>query len=195
MIAPLPDSLGIAFKEWDRVCSALAVGRQSLILRKGGIEEGPSGFEPEHPFFWLYPTVVHQAEQGLKPGIAPACGLATPGTVDIQSFAAVEWVEHIDRLETLLRLDPFHVWTEETVTKRFFYKKPGVWLLGVRTFNLPEPVAIAITPEQLGCKTWVPLESALPTARLKPAIPDLIFRESMSRIRDMLSSPGRCETF
>jgi len=49
-----------------RICDALAEGRQSLILRKGGIAEGPRGFVPEHDTFWLYPTHVHQAEQGLR---------------------------------------------------------------------------------------------------------------------------------
>lgn len=34
----------IAFKEWDIVCKALEEGRQSLILRKGGIHEGREGF-------------------------------------------------------------------------------------------------------------------------------------------------------
>ena len=56
--------------------SALAAGRQSLILRKGGIDEGPGGFLPEHPAFWLYPTRVHQAEQGLKPEARPAADAA-----------------------------------------------------------------------------------------------------------------------
>lgn len=190
-----PESTGVAFKEWQGVCSALSDGRQSLILRKGGIEEGPNGFEPDHPFFWLYPTIVHQAEQGLKPGSVSSGRSPSPGYVAIQSFAAVEWVERIEKLDALLRLDPCHVWTEETVTKRFLYKKPGVWLLGVRVFNLPEPAAIPVTAEQLGCKTWVSLEIPLATARLKPAIPESDFQAGTSRIRDLLSSPGLGETF
>ena len=63
---PLPDSCSVAFKEWAGVCDALADGRQSLILRKGGIAEGPRGFVPEHSTFWLYPTRVHEAGQGLR---------------------------------------------------------------------------------------------------------------------------------
>ena len=62
----LPETCPIAFKEWAGVCAALAEGRQSLIVRKGGIAEGPRGFAPEHDVFWLYPTQVHQAEQGLR---------------------------------------------------------------------------------------------------------------------------------
>ena len=56
----------VAFKEWAGICDALGAGRQCVILRKGGIAEGPGGFAPEHDAFWLYPTRVHEAEQGLR---------------------------------------------------------------------------------------------------------------------------------
>ena len=62
--------LRIAFKEWAAVCRALAVGRQAIILRKGGIAETGGQFEPEHTRFWLYPTYVHQQQGGLKPDAA-----------------------------------------------------------------------------------------------------------------------------
>ena len=38
----------VAFKEWAVVCAALASGRQTIILRKGGMEEGRDGFRVEH---------------------------------------------------------------------------------------------------------------------------------------------------
>jgi len=45
-----------------------------MILRKGGISEdqAPGVFAPEHPEFWLYPTWVHQADQGVRDGEASA---------------------------------------------------------------------------------------------------------------------------
>ena len=63
-----PNPARIAFKEWASVCDALLEGRQTIILRKGGISEGtaPGVFVPEHSEFWLYPTWVHQAEQGVR---------------------------------------------------------------------------------------------------------------------------------
>ena len=48
---PLPDDCAIAFKEWAGVCQALGDGRQTIIVRKGGIDEGPAGFRPEHRGF------------------------------------------------------------------------------------------------------------------------------------------------
>ena len=57
----------VAFKEWAAVCAALAAGRQALILRKGGIAEGPGGFRPEHDRFWLLPTRFHERPDKLQP--------------------------------------------------------------------------------------------------------------------------------
>ena len=44
----LPEQCAIAFKEWSEICQVLADGRQTLIVRKGGIREGPGGFSPDH---------------------------------------------------------------------------------------------------------------------------------------------------
>ncbi len=62
----LPPTCEFAFKEWAGVCRALGLGRQILVLRKGGIAEGPGGFSPEHESFWLFPTHLHEHQQGLK---------------------------------------------------------------------------------------------------------------------------------
>ena len=51
------------FKEWLVICRALAAGRQSIILRKGGIAEGRSGFSFQHDSFFLFPTLYHQQER------------------------------------------------------------------------------------------------------------------------------------
>jgi hypothetical protein len=42
----------MAFKEWAVVCEALGSGRQSVILRKGGIAEGREGFAFLHREFF-----------------------------------------------------------------------------------------------------------------------------------------------
>jgi membrane associated rhomboid family serine protease len=129
----LPSTCAVAFKEWAGVCDALGAESQSLLLRKGGIAEGPGGFEPEHRVFWLYPTHVHEAQQGLRttarsPSSAPPAAAAT---VPIRALALVEMVAFVDRLDTLNALADLHVWTPETVEKRFHYRRPGVWVLGV----------------------------------------------------------------
>ena len=55
----------IAFKEWAVVCAALASGRQTIILPKGGIDEGREGFRVKHREFWLLPTRFHQDARAI----------------------------------------------------------------------------------------------------------------------------------
>src|SRR5881227_1925455 len=100
MTTALPDACAVAFKEWAGVCDALGTGRQSLILRKGGVSEGPGGFRPEHPAFWLYPTHVHEAEQGLKVPYRPRLD-PEDGVVELDALAVVEWAGRIERVEQL----------------------------------------------------------------------------------------------
>jgi hypothetical protein len=181
----LPDACAVAFKEWAGVCRALLSGRQSLILRKGGIEEGPGDFRPEHDAYWLYPTRVHQAEQGLKPGTdVPADDETEPpdGTIGLRGLAVVAGVVSIDDPARLPALDGLHVWTPETVEKRFHYRRPGLWVLGVRVFRRDTPIRLAVTPEQAGCKSWVHLDPALSTAGLAPVLNDAEFRDQLGRL-------------
>lgn len=186
---PLPDSCAVAFKEWEGVCEALERGLQAIILRKGGIDEGPRGFVPEYPLFWLYPTQVHQAEQGLRvPELArtgrPAGVPAEE--VELCALARVERVGRIERPEHLSALAEFHVWTAATVAKRFHYRQPGLWVLGVRVYHRPGPWRVAVTPEHAGCKTWVPLDPPLSTDGLRPVLPAEEFEARMARLQSLL---------
>lgn len=148
----------VAFKEWAAVCDRLAAGRQSLILRKGGIHEESGLFRPDHDRFWLYPTRFHESHQrGLKPDIAPPPDATPTGTVALTALAVVHAVYHLETLDAALALDPLHCWTAETVAQRFHYRKPGLFALAVRVRTLPEPWVIAETEHYAGCKTWVPL--------------------------------------
>lgn len=179
-----------AFKEWAGVCDALAEGAQTIVLRKGGVREdqGPGAFVPEHDQFWLYPTAVHQAEQGLRktvpgPSRAPE---APPGAVSIRALARVEVVGFLRDEAALPAIEDFHVLTEATVRKRFHYRRPGLWVLGARIWRRDPAFAIIATPEHAGCKTWVVLEAALSTDGLAPALDDDTWAERLRRLKSIL---------
>ncbi len=46
------------FKEWSSVCQAIADGRQTIIIRKGGIAEGRDGFMFQAPRVLFVSNVV-----------------------------------------------------------------------------------------------------------------------------------------
>ena len=186
-----PATCAVAFKEWLGVCEALISGRQSLILRKGGVAETDGEFRPDHAAFWLYPTVVHQAEQGLRtPTGARIDSFDPTSRVPIQGLAVVEWTGRVDHPGQLDLLRDWHDWTDATIRGRFDYRRPGLWALVVRVYRRGEPWPLAVTPEHLGCKTWVPLVDSIATDGVEPVIG---VEESSSRrmsIRQALNAEG-----
>ena len=142
MVSLPPESCNIAFKEWSGVCDALIQGRQTVILRKGGISEGagPGQFAPEHTEFWLYPTWTHQSQQGLRSlGEQTAKPLATApnpdGSIPIRGFVRLGLVGYVKSEDALPALRPFHCLEDETILKRFHYRKPGLWVLAARVWR------------------------------------------------------------
>ena len=181
-----------AFKEWAVVCAALASGRQTVILRKGGIHEGREGFRVEHREFWLFPTGFHQQRDDVIPDAWPLLedvqSRGQPSQIALSMYAVVEEVQHITDRAALSRLNGQHVWSESTVEQRFDYRSPGLFALVVRVFRRPTPFQIADSPYFAGCKSWVDLPSALSTTRLQPVLNDATFNRQKQEIQQLLVS-------
>jgi hypothetical protein len=187
----LPDACAVALKEWAGVCRALREGRQTLLLRKGGVREQAGRFVPEHTVFWLYPTHVHQAEQGLRDPANSRYGApAEPGVVRIDSLVRVELLEYVTSEETLPALEPFHVWTRETISRRFAYRRPGLWALGVRVFTRDSHWVLTPTSDQLGCQSWVELEGPVDSTGLRPVLDDDTATGRIAELRAALAGHG-----
>jgi hypothetical protein len=155
--------LGVAFKEWAVICKALADGRQSLILRKGGIAESGGEFRPEHSRFWLYPTYLHEHRNGVKPEAGPLFDQALAeqpplGQLAITHFADVAGVFEAKRWESVAALDDLHVWSDEAVRAKFSYRRPGLFVLPVRVYKAAWILQVAESPTYAGCRTWVQLD-------------------------------------
>lgn len=182
----------IACKEWAAVCTALGEGRQTILLRKGGIAEaaGPGQLQLEHEQFWLYPTQVHQAQQGLRAAGPPARPQAEPsGTIELRWLAMVRDARWIESEAMLDALEPFHVLTRETVLRRFRYRRPGLWAILVRVFEARLGHVVLVEPEHEGCKTWVLLAEPLAMAHVVPVIDDARFGD-VWRDFDLITGAG-----
>lgn len=177
-----------AFKEWAVVCAALAEGRQTVILRKGGIDEGPDGFRVQHREFWLFPTQFHQNPDDLVPD---ARGLLTatrdmapePGTIRLSLFATVQDVIHLQLESQIALLAGLTVLSDQTIAERFHYRKDGLFVLPLRVSRLDEPMVMQDSPHFAGCRSWVELPRALPTQDLQPVLPDEEAAERFQTIR------------
>lgn len=168
-------------------------GRQSLILRKGGIAENDGVFQPEHRAFWLYPTHLHEPVQGLREErfSSGAPDSRKPGIVPISALAVVDRVHHVEDETILSQLEPMHVWTEETVRKRFMYRSPGLWVLGVRVWAGESPIELEEKPEYAGCRSWVPLGEDLATEDLTAVLDAERHDEAMERLAEALERPAQ----
>ena len=180
-----------AFKEWAVVCAALASGRQTLILRKGGIHEGREGFRVEHREFWLFPTGFHQQRDEIIseawPLLDEVQSRGQPSGISLDLCAVVEDVHHVLDRAALSRLSGRHVWSEATVEQRFQYRTLGLFALVVRVFRRPTPFEIADSPHFAGCKSWVDLPSSLSTTGLQPVLDDTTFENQRREIQILLA--------
>lgn len=188
----------IALKEWAVVCAALAAGRQTVLLRTGGIAEGPDGFQVEHPEFWLLPTRFHQSADELADDAASLLETAKQwqfpaGLLRLGLYARVEDVQRITDVTLLSCLDGQHILSAETIRSRFAYRDPGLFVMTVRVFRRTSPFEVFDAPEYAGCHSWVQLTASLSTEDLQPVIPADQFSEWAEQIRLLLQGDGSAD--
>ncbi len=183
-------STAVGFKDWALVCAALGSGRQSLILRKGGIAEGRDGFRFKHEKFFLFPTQYHQQsalvrpeELGeLRPDPAPPEGTVTIRLAFVLQFAV--WVDDWTKLE---RLQSFHIWRDEVVRDRFRYDgQNGLQCAFGRVFRLETPWSFPDRPGYGGCRSWVNLPEPPPGPNVAPVLDDETHEARAREIRAIL---------
>ena len=186
------NSLRHAFKEWAVICRALALGKQALILRKGGIAEQSGEFMLEHKRFWLYPTYMHQQATGIKPEGLPLlheAELDQPGAgmIRLSHFAEVTGVYHLHDMVGPLLVRQMHLWSDETILARFTYRRPGLYLLAVRVYKAAATYELPELPQFAGCRSWVELEQELSISAATPVLEDAEFQSIESRLDQLLN--------
>lgn len=161
--AVMSSATTLALKEWGAVAHALLDGRQTLLLRKGGIHE--RRFQVQRDHFVLFPTVAHSHADRVRHEHADllARGAADvdteEGTFVVRCGVVLHDVVEVMRPAGLEALLDLHIWTSESVvTDRLeFRPKVALQVLIVRTFALPEPVTLQRLPGYGGCTSWVDL--------------------------------------
>ncbi len=160
----------VGFKEWALVCATLGEGRQSVLVRKGGIAEGREGFQFRHREFFLFPTFFYEqlGRTRLEETDLPA---QLPNEIKIRFFARIEETRAVKDWETAQALAPLHILQESVVRERFDYDDaPGVQVALVRVYRLEPVWRFADAPQYGGCRSWVNLPDPLPDLRLHPVL-------------------------
>src|SRR4051812_6599827 len=126
----------VGFKEWAAVCEALGRGRQSIILRKGGIAEGRDGFSFKHRDFLLFPTWFH--EQPQKVTEFPATMPAENGELlTIRYAATLESSCAVTSWDMAEALSSLHILKPDVIRERFDYDEaPGLHIALLRVLRV-----------------------------------------------------------
>lgn len=157
-----------ALKEWSAAIHAMLDGRQTVLLRKGGIHE--KRFEVAARLkqqgageFLLFPTVAHSHAQRVRPEhrdlLAVAAADSTEDALTIRAAADVVAAVPVERPEVIDEIADLHIWTAESVRsdRLDFRPKHRLTVLVVQVSPLVEPVTLVRTPDYGGCKSWVDL--------------------------------------
>ncbi len=173
------------------MCRALEEGRQSVLLRKGGIIEETRDFALVERRFLLFPTYEHQDEGSVqdpyRAWFRETLGARPSGdVVRISAWAEVTDLFLTHDLDRLLQLAPFYAWSEDYIRMRMAYKpRKPMNVVVVRTSVLPQPIDLPALEHFAGCKSWVPLDSAIPLEGSSSAIGE---EEHLSRVQAVARS-------
>lgn len=183
-------SASIGFKEWQVVCDALASGRQSILLRKGGIHEGREGFSFAHESFFLFPTRFHALADQVREGEVRAMPEWQPGEeICVTHHVRVLWANTLTEWGSVAALEPEHIYSEQTVRDRFDWQGKGmatgsIHLALARVSQLAEPWTFPYEAKYGGCRSWLQLPEppmdAISNAR--PVLGDAEFSRLSERL-------------
>lgn len=157
-----------ALKEWSAAIHALLDGRQTVLLRKGGIHE--KRFEVTAREFLLFPTVAHSHAERVRPEhrdlMAPARADSTAAHLVLRAAATVVAAVEVARPEHLGDIEDLHIWTPASVRadRLDFRPKHRLTVLVVAARPLAEPVQLPRLDGYAGCKSWVDLTVDTKTA-------------------------------
>ena len=165
-------NMSVAFKEWAVVCEAIGSGRQSIMLRKGGIAEGSDGFAFKHREFFLFPTWFHEQLEKTTLPVGTTLPPQLEGEIEIRYAVALEWSRLVTDTARLPALKEFHILHDSVIDERFRYDETlGIHVAFVRGFRLELPRLLPMQKNFGGCRSWLDLPD-LGDTRLVPVLTD-----------------------
>jgi hypothetical protein len=178
-----------ALKEWSAAVHAMLEGRQTVLLRKGGIHE--KRFTVDSPHFLFFPTVAHSHAQRVRPEyrqlLAPAAADSSEAELVLRAGAKVVAAVEVTRPEGLEDIASLHIWTAESVRadRLDFRPKHRLTVLVVQVSPLAEPERLRRAPEYAGCTSWVQLPVNPMWAT--PVHDDATLRDVAARVRESVA--------
>lgn len=195
-----PPATTLALKEWGAVAHALLDGRQTVLLRKGGIHERAFTADPQEgqaggpaegaEGFVIFPTVEHSHAERVRSEhadvlAAGAADVQEEGTFTVRCGLTLVDVVPVSDPERLPDIADLHIWTDESVQRERvdFRPRHAVQALVVRAVELPEPVTLPRLDEYGGCKSWLDLPIAWDSVAGRQVHDDDRLSDDAARVR------------
>jgi hypothetical protein len=146
-------------KEWSAAVHALLDGRQTVLLRKGGIHE--KRFDVAAQRFVLFPTVAHSHAERVRPEhrdlLAAGAADSTEDEVVLRAGAKVVAAVEVNEPGGLADIESLHIWTADSVRadRLDFRPKHRLTVLVVQASPLIEPQWLPRIPDYAACTSWV----------------------------------------
>ncbi|BBY66239.1 DUF1802 family protein [Mycolicibacterium helvum] len=162
-----------ALKEWSAAVHALLDGRQTVLLRKGGIHE--KRFAVAAQEFLLFPTVAHSHADRVRPEhrdlLAVSAADSAEDRLVIRGAAKVVAAVAVSNPDGLSGIEDLHIWTAESVRadRLDFRPRHLLTVLVVQAAPLVAPITLTRDPRYGGCTSWVQLPA---TAELGQSVHD-----------------------
>ena len=175
-----------ALKEWSAAVHALLTGRQTVLLRKGGI--GEKRFTVDADEFLLFATVAHSHAERVRPEyrewLAGSAADSTEDHIVIRAAAKVVDAVAVTRPEKLPDIEDLHIWTADSVRsdRLDFRPRHRLTVLVVQAVRLAEPIRLPRAPEYGGCTSWVDLP--VTAGRGEPVADAAALALTARRVRD-----------
>jgi hypothetical protein len=176
-----------ALKEWAAVAHALLDGRQTVLLRKGGIHE--KRFTVATSRFVVFPTVAHSHVEATRPEHQELLAL---GRLDVTDHTLILRVDlevvsaiAVANPERIAELEPFHIWTTESVRQNRidFRPKHQLTALVVRARAVRPEIRLPLLAEYAGCRSWVDLPVPADRAEAAPVHDDGFLADVARQVR------------
>jgi len=157
-----------ALKEWSAAIHALLAGRQTVLLRKGGIDE--KKFVVAANDFLLFPTVAHSHAERVRRDFQDLLPAAAEDSTDeyvvIRAAAKVVAAIEVNQPQRLSEIEDLHIWTADSVRedRLDFRPRHRLTALVLQVNPLLDPIQRDRGPWCAGCASWVNVPMTPPFA-------------------------------
>ena len=176
----------LGLKEQNIVCESLGRGFQSVVPRKGGIDDFDDADTLQIPkrAFLLLPARFHDHTENVQPTFASALADHLPqkfeGQFQARYGAVVIRELFLSDKSQLVDVEPMQAFTQSILDERFEYRSPGLHVLLLRVYRLRDAIFVPDDERTGGCRSWIELPEPHATESV-PIISDETFAETESR--------------